>query len=210
MSSPATPDLDRYVAIDYEMVRGFSGRLVCKVAIVDHAGQVLLESFVHVPPEEVREYLTEASGIEASHLEGAPAFDEISPQINDILKDKIVVGHALWNDFALTTTAFRAIRYPISPLRTRDTALFHPLREMMGITKDSFQPSLSKMAMCVLGLEMRKGEGEAHDPVEDARAAMDISLTVRQEYEAAIAQGAAMASVPKAYRKWYLAESEPV
>lgn len=74
-----TRSLSDYVAIDCEMVittkQGFASENIAlaRVAVVDHDGKVVYESFVHVHPDCVEDYCTKSSGVRASDLvDGGP------------------------------------------------------------------------------------------------------------------------------------------
>lgn len=66
--------LSDYVAIDCEMVittkQGFASENIAlaRVAVVNHDGKVVYESFVHVHPDCVEDYCTRSSGVRASDL----------------------------------------------------------------------------------------------------------------------------------------------
>lgn len=78
-----------------------------------------------------------------------------------LLRDKILVGHALFNDLA-------ALGHRHTYEDVRDTALFYPLRARVGCTQDGVFPPLKALARDVLGTEIQDGE---HDPVRTARQA---------------------------------------
>lgn len=65
------------------------------------------------------------------------------------------MGHALFNDLA-------ALRYQCIYANMRDTALFYPLRERMGVVLEGNYPSLKKTVREVMGEDIQKGE---HCPV---------------------------------------------
>ncbi|WVQ99757.1 hypothetical protein IAU59_006899 [Kwoniella sp. CBS 9459] len=173
------PPLESYLAIDCEMVGCKSGQALAKVGIVDHQGSIVLESFVYVNPQNVLDYRTSSSGIRPGDLEGAPTFEKIVPKIKEIIKDKILVGHTLFNDLAAISH-----RQPYELFR--DTALYFPLRQLVGVTKEGEYPSLKKLSKAVLGVNIQADDGNGHDPVEDARATMSIFLSVREDYETAL------------------------
>jgi DNA polymerase III epsilon subunit-like protein len=43
-----------------------------------------------------------ASGIKPGDLDGAPPFEEVRAKVKELIKDKIIVGHALFNDLAVS------------------------------------------------------------------------------------------------------------
>lgn len=74
-----------------------------------------------------------------------------------LLKDKILVGHALFHDLA-------ALHHRHVYEDMRDTALYYPLRQRMGVHREGEYPSLRAMAREVLGREIQQRE---HCPVSD-------------------------------------------
>lgn len=65
--------------------------------MVNSAGNVLLDSFVR-PNERVTDFRTRVSGVRPADLRGTPPFDQVQRQVSDLLKGRIVVGHAIEND----------------------------------------------------------------------------------------------------------------
>ncbi|WVF71105.1 hypothetical protein IAT40_005902 [Kwoniella sp. CBS 6097] len=170
------PALESYLAIDCEMVGCKSGQALAKIGIVDYRGNIVLESFVYVNPQNVLDYRTSSSGIKPGDLDGAPTFEQIVPKIKEIINNRILVGHALFNDLKALNH-----RHPYESFR--DTVLYLPLRQLVGVTREGEYPSLKKLSKEILGIDIQASEGRGHDPVEDARAAMSIFLSVREAYE---------------------------
>lgn len=108
----------------------------------------------------------------------APTYEQIQPQIIELIKDKIVIGHTLFNDlavrpFPLSRTPrraksivlfFQVIGHRHQYEMMRDTALYYPLRTLVGVRSEGVWPSLRKLAAAVLNMEMHAA-GTAHDPV---------------------------------------------
>ncbi|KAL7422056.1 hypothetical protein Q5752_003831 [Cryptotrichosporon argae] len=189
------PSLDRYLAIDCEMVGSRSGQALAKVGIVDHAGAVVLETFVFVHPHNIVDYRSSSSGIKPGDLASAPTFEAVRKQVKEIVNGKILVGHAIFNDLAVLEH-----RHPYEDVR--DTALYYPFRRRLGVVHEGQYPSLKKLTADVLGDVIQRGEG--HDPIEDARATMALFQTVREAYETALINDEdVVAGVPSAYARWY-------
>jgi RNA exonuclease 4 len=108
------PQLSRVVAIDCEMVgvgppigyRRHDGRRVpdrrsalARVSIVDLLGRIVLDAYVR-PSETVMDFRTSVSGIRPSDLNGENAipFATARALVSRVLKDRIIVGHAVHND----------------------------------------------------------------------------------------------------------------
>ncbi|POM78624.1 RNA uclease 4 [Phytophthora palmivora] len=138
-------DNSRIVAMDCEMVGvGLSGKtsVLARCSIVDYDGNVLYDKHVR-PVEKVTDFRTH---------------------------DKIVVGHALKNDF-------QALMFTPPKHLIRDTAYYRPyMRRKMNGTK-LYPKSLKNLAEEVLGKQIQTGQ---HDSVEDARATLE--LYKREQY----------------------------
>ncbi|WWC88974.1 uncharacterized protein L201_003889 [Kwoniella dendrophila CBS 6074] len=175
------PELTQYLAIDYEFVGGIRKSSLAKVGIVDYSGLTIFESLVYVNPENITDYRTSTSGIKPGDLNHAPSYEEVTSKVKDLLRDKIVVGHTLFNDLA-------ALNYRHPYELFRDTALYYPLRKLMGIKREGEFPSLKKLSKEILNLDIQtetenSGKGCGHDPIEDARATMLIFMRFREQYE---------------------------
>jgi len=95
------------IAIDCEMVgiheKG-SESTVARVSLVNYHGHVLLDTFVQ-PREKVTDYRTWVSGVRASDLEGAPVFDVVQKQVNELVEGRTLVGHAIENDLKVSSAS---------------------------------------------------------------------------------------------------------
>ncbi|KAI9694158.1 MAG: 3'-5' exonuclease [Bathelium mastoideum] len=93
----------------------------------------------------------------------------VQSHLSTLLTDRILVGHALKNDFASLQ-----LSHPVQA--RRDTARYLPFRALVG----GRTPALRRLVRTVLGREIQQGE---HSSVEDARAAMELYRRVRGEWE---------------------------
>lgn len=99
-SSNVTVSPTPYIALDCEMVGvGIKGKKsnLARVSIVNSYGDCIYDKYV-MPKEEVVDYRTAFSGITQSDLEIAVEFSIVQKEVRDLLKDRILVGHALRND----------------------------------------------------------------------------------------------------------------
>ena len=162
------------VALDCEMVECYHHKSVlARVSIVNLFGHPILDSYV-APPAKVTDYRTRYSGIRKRDLDNAPDFDTVQAEVASIIKDRIVIGHAIHNDFAV-------LKLSHPPEKTRDTS--HYFKSFfMGHT-----PSLKKLSESILGLSIQKGE---HDSVQDAQATMKLYVHVRDKWNDKVAKGA--------------------
>ncbi|TYZ64942.1 hypothetical protein PybrP1_000615 [[Pythium] brassicae (nom. inval.)] len=159
-------DNARICAMDCEMVGvGLAGKTsaLARCSIVDFDGAVLYDKFVR-PAEKVTDFRTHVSGIRSRLLKTAIPFAQCLKEVGKLLKDKIIVGHALKNDF-------QALLFSPPKSTIRDTARYRPyMRRKKNGTK-LYPKALKDLAGEVLGLEIQTGE---HDSVEDARAALQL------------------------------------
>mmetsp|Transcript_3741 Transcript_3741/g.8113 ORF Transcript_3741/g.8113 Transcript_3741/m.8113 type:complete len:380 (+) Transcript_3741:101-1240(+) len=176
----AVPELVRakYIALDCEMVGiGTDGKksALARVSIVDWNLEVLLDTFVQVPMR-VTDFRTHVSGVEPKHIKSkndAMPVKECRDKVTKIMKGKILVGHALTNDFKALMTS-----HPKELIR--DTAKYRPFqrygngkwraRKLRDLVKEN--------------LKGKEGfqEGE-HDSVQDAMASMELFQVVYSQWE---------------------------
>lgn len=152
----------QYVAMDCEMVGvGPNGKrsALARVSIVDFFGKVLYDTFVK-PAKRVTDYRTQYSGVTKSDLENALDFKTAQTKVKQLLKGKILVGHAIDNDL-------RALRLQHPSGMVKDTSLHPPF----VIANGGKTPALRKLAEKHLSLKIQQGPN-GHDSVEDARVAM--------------------------------------
>mmetsp|Transcript_101296 Transcript_101296/g.253957 ORF Transcript_101296/g.253957 Transcript_101296/m.253957 type:complete len:487 (-) Transcript_101296:120-1580(-) len=170
------------VALDCEMVGvGATGTrsVLARVSLVDHEGNILLDKFVR-PSEPVTDYRTHITGITAATFQGpgvikAELARKLAAQVMD---GKIVVGHALQNDF-------QALLFSHPHILIRDTALFRPLRPP---GREKKTPSLARLSEHWLHESIHTGK---HDSVEDARVALRLYRLRSRQWERQLRSGMA-------------------
>jgi len=163
-----TRGLTDELALDCEMVECYGSKSVlARVSIVNLFGHPILDLYA-TPPSKVTDYRTRWSGIRKRDLENAPSFEEVQSKVAQLIKDRIVIGHAVHNDFAVLK-----LQHP--PEQTRDTARFFGKHYFLGKN-----PSLKKLSESILGVRIQNGE---HDSVQDAQATMKLYVSVREKWE---------------------------
>ncbi|KAH9856047.1 ribonuclease H-like domain-containing protein [Lenzites betulinus] len=168
---PAHTQPGKYLAVDCEMVGvGIDGAesVLARVSLVNFHGAVLLDLFVR-PRERVVDYRTQFSGIRPSDIVHAKPFEEAQKEVSDLLRDRILVGHAVHNDLkALLLSHPRAL--------TRDTQLLFFKHKLVR----GRRPALRNLVQQELGLTIQSGE---HSSVTDARATMALFRLHRKTFE---------------------------
>ncbi|KAI5119296.1 hypothetical protein M0805_008211 [Coniferiporia weirii] len=164
----------KYLALDCEMVGvGIDGAesSLARVSLVNYHGAVVLDAFVR-QRERVVDYRTAVSGVRETDTINAIRFLEIQKQVSELLKDRILVGHAVNNDLkALLLSQPRHL--------VRDTQLCAGKARLLK-TK---YPALRKLVQQELGVTIQAGE---HSSVTDARATMALYRLHRKEWEKGI------------------------
>ncbi|NXC11486.1 I20L2 protein, partial [Orthonyx spaldingii] len=170
---PAPPKL---VAMDCEMVgTGPGGRTsaLARCSIVTYEGDVVYDQYVR-PEAPIVDYRTRWSGIRRQHMDRAVPFRRAQQQVLRILAGKVVVGHAIHNDF-------KALRYSHPKALTRDTSQI-PLLNRRGGFPENTAVSLKRLAKALLNQDIQVGKS-GHSSVEDARATMELYKVVEEEWE---------------------------
>ncbi|KAJ7579461.1 hypothetical protein C8J56DRAFT_1059061 [Mycena floridula] len=166
--------------------------MLARVVIVDYQGQTVLDTYV-VPTSKVTDYRTATTGIQPSHLSGGNAvqFSVVQEHVANLLKGNILVGHSLWNDLSVVGIAHAAVD-------TRDVGLYQVamsherLAQVVGLQTLAWQ------------LMRRRCQQQESNPLENARAALDLYRTEQQDWETAIAHGTwPCALPPSSYSRCY-------
>jgi DNA polymerase III epsilon subunit-like protein len=171
-----TAKLTKAIAIDCEMVGvGDDGRdsILARISLVNQSNECVYDKFV-MPTEKVTDYRTHVSGIRPEDLKksnGAEKFEVVQKEVSEILKDRVLVGHAVHNDLKILY-----LDHPKKKLRdTQRCKLFRKLKPSLGGL-----PSLKNLAQLLLGVSIQEGE---HSSVIDAQATMRIYLMYRKQWE---------------------------
>ncbi|XP_067161828.1 apoptosis-enhancing nuclease [Apteryx mantelli] len=170
----------KYVAIDCEMVgTGPRGKLseLARCTVVNYEGDVIYDKYVQ-PELPIVDYRTRWSGITKRHMKNAIPFRAAQAEILKILKDKIVVGHAIHNDF-------QALKYFHPKDRTRDTSRIPLLNQKAGFPV-KVSASLKSLAKHLLHKKIQIGR-KGHSSVEDAQTTMELYRLVEVQWEKELA-----------------------
>ncbi|KAJ7293501.1 hypothetical protein C8J57DRAFT_1444695 [Mycena rebaudengoi] len=175
------PSPEQYVSMSTVCVGvgpGGTTSMVARIVAVDFQGAILLDKYVR-PTMEVVDYRETTTGIKQWQLFSKEAvhFSVVQQFVATMMKNKIIVGHSIWNDLSV-------LGIPHPAVHTRDVALYQPFRnalrspnQIIGLQTLSWQ--LMRRRCC---------EGLI-DPAENARAAMDLFRSHAKEWETAITRG---------------------
>ncbi|KAL3786987.1 hypothetical protein HJC23_005498 [Cyclotella cryptica] len=180
-----------YIALDAEMVGiidkyGRQHSALARITLVDWNGEPLFDSYVRVT-QPIVDYRTFVSGITPQHLteeHSALPLLEVRRIVGEMIHERVVVGHGLKNDFKalglshpwyLTRDSAKYLPFMKAP--SHDASLHHP--------QEYTAKKLKTLALDKLGMRIQR-EGMAHDPVEDAVAAMELYKKHREKWERAV------------------------
>ncbi|KAI0090870.1 ribonuclease H-like domain-containing protein [Irpex rosettiformis] len=161
----------KYLAVDCEMVGvGLDGEesSLARVSVVNFYGVTVLDEFVR-QREHVVDYRTEFSGIRPKDMIRAKSFVEVQKLVSDLLKDRILVGHAVHNDLKALL-----LSHPYTMIR--DTQTLAGKHKVMK----SKRPALRHLVQQEVGIAIQGGE---HSSVTDARATMAVYRIHRKEWD---------------------------
>lgn len=109
-----------YAIVDIETTGGFASKnRITEIAIIIHNGNEIVEEYqslvnprVPIPPKI--QYLT---GITNEMVADAPSFDEIAPEVYNLLKDKVFVAHNVNFDFSFIEFHFKECNLSFNPTK---------------------------------------------------------------------------------------------
>ncbi|KAJ2488932.1 3'-5' exonuclease [Coemansia sp. RSA 2050] len=181
--------IGKYLAMDCEMVgAGFKGSrsMLARVSIVNYYGHVILDTYVQ-PLEPVTDYRTWVSGIRKADLARGRPFKEVQEEVAILLKDRVLVGHAIKNDLA-------ALMISHPPLLIRDTSRYPEFKKL----NKGAVPALRKLAASLLSITIQEGE---HSSVADAKTTMLLYRKVKDAWELMLAPKRYKVEIKKAKSK---------
>ena len=152
----------KILGMDCEMVGvGMAGTdsILARVSIVNHFGHKIYDKFV-APREKVTDYRTAVSGVRPEDLQGAPEFKEVQTEVSELLKGRVLVGHAIRHDLKVLF-----LDHPKKMIR--DTSKYKPFRTAFG----GRTPSLKNLAERFLGVKVQTGE---HSSVQDSQVSITL------------------------------------
>ncbi|XP_061812944.1 interferon-stimulated 20 kDa exonuclease-like 2 [Nerophis lumbriciformis] len=168
------------VAIDCEMVgAGAKGHLslLARCSVVSYDGDVMYDKFIK-PAMAVTNYRTRWSGIRARDLVNATPFHQARKEILKLLEGKVVIGHAIHNDF-------KCLQYSHPTALTRDTSCSPALNLKAGFQEKDIV-SLKRLTKALFDRDIQVGR-MGHSSVEDAQATMELYKAVEDEWEQRLA-----------------------
>uniref|UniRef100_UPI00398E9D0F interferon-stimulated 20 kDa exonuclease-like 2 n=1 Tax=Pristiophorus japonicus TaxID=55135 RepID=UPI00398E9D0F len=152
VASPAPGKPYKCVALDCEMVgTGPGGRRseLARCSVVGYEGDLVYDRFV-LPPNPITDFRTRWSGVRRHHMRNATPFKLAQKEILKVLCGKVVVGHAVHNDF-------KALNYFHPQSMTRDTSKIPLLNRKAGFPEKE-SVSLKRLTKQLLHRDIQVGQ----------------------------------------------------
>ena len=171
-------DKDKYIGLDCEMVGlGPSGKqnALARCCLVDFDGNKIYDKFVR-PPGLITDFRTQWSGVRRKDLRKGEAIslEECQNEVAALIKNKILIGHALKNDLDVLM-----LGHPRKMIR--DTASYRFFMRPKGRDGGKFRPrALRDLVKQHFDMTIQTGE---HDPGEDARSAVMLYKLKMKDWE---------------------------
>ncbi|XP_020249765.1 RNA exonuclease 4 [Asparagus officinalis] len=140
-----------------------------RVTVVNAWGNVVYDEYVR-PLEPVVDFRTNISGIHPWNMKKAKNFMIVQKKVAELIKGRILVGHALHNDLKVLL-----LSHPKKDIR--DTSEYKPF------LRDGRRRALKDLAAEILGIRIQQKQ---HCPIQDARAAMLIYKKYQKAWEKSI------------------------
>lgn len=169
---PRVPVITKVLAIDCEMVSDENDQdMLGRVSVVNFKLETVYDKFVK-PTGTIGDYRTRFSGLRPSDLENGEDFGKVRKEVLNLIRNRIVVGHALNNDF-------KVLKLDHHRKLIRDSSTYEPFKKVT----DGKTPSLKILVKNFFNENIQGGE---HSSVEDAKAAMKLYKMFRHEWEASL------------------------
>lgn len=152
--------------------------VAAQCAIVDYDYKTIYNSYIRSDL-----HITNRRGMSSSDLEDAVPFEQARKQILHLLKNKLVVANDIRHDLASLQIH---LERDIANKNIRDTSTCSILCSRAKVPTTHPNASLQDLAKGVLGRKVQKKK--PHNPVEDARVAMELYREVEDEWERQIQQ----------------------
>ncbi|KAJ7225590.1 hypothetical protein GGX14DRAFT_125775 [Mycena pura] len=164
---------------------GGTTSMLARIVVVNFQGECIFDKFV-VPTIAVVDCREATTGIKQWQLfsKDAVPFNVVQHHLSKLFKNKVMVGHSLWQDLSV-------LGIPHPAVATRDVALHQPFRNALGAPNQI----VGLKTLCWQLMRRRCGEGLI-DPAENARAAMDLYRSHARDWESSIHRGDWPSSLP--------------
>ncbi|XP_014591614.3 RNA exonuclease 4 isoform X3 [Equus przewalskii] len=113
--------LTKALALDCEMVGVGPSReesIAARVSVVNQYGKCVYDKYVK-PTQPVTDYRTAVSGIRPEHLRQGEEFEVVQKEVADMLRGRILVGHALHNDLKSGRPSLKLLAEEILGIRVQ-------------------------------------------------------------------------------------------
>lgn len=144
---------------------------IIEIAIVDRSGAILLDTFVK-PSQPISEAASAVNGVRDDDVAGAPSWNDIAPQVAELLAGKLAIAHHVaFDDRMLRQTC---VRYGVACPAIRSACTM----ELLTPLNRGRWPSLIAAAR-ICGADV--GPGRPHRAQGDAEMCRQIVLALARQ-----------------------------
>ncbi|KAI0322287.1 hypothetical protein OF83DRAFT_1049658 [Amylostereum chailletii] len=161
-----------------------------RVSLTDYRGNIVLDTLIR-PTRQITDYRHSQTNLNPENLANGAFMHikyayrtEIRHQVVTLIHDKIIVGYALWDFLSV-------MGIPHPAIDTRDVAIFLPFRRSLRATQ---MPPLPVLVNRLMGRNMALQQRD--NPLENARAALDLFRSSEQFWESLIDAGSWPCTLP--------------
>ena len=107
-----------YAIVDIETTGGHaSANGITEIAVYVHDGNRVVKHFETLinPHQTIPRFITSLTGIDNHMVADAPSFEDIAPELYDILKDNVFVAHNVNFDFSFINHQLKAVGFELPP-----------------------------------------------------------------------------------------------
>ncbi|CAE6416755.1 hypothetical protein BN14_00230 [Rhizoctonia solani AG-1 IB] len=187
-------EMAEVIAINTQYVgigAGGSVPMLARVSFIDYRGHVVYDKFV--VPSQPGKFHPNVWIPPVKLTWDAVSFSDAQAMAAHLLRGRIVVGHSLWLDLQVL-----GVSHPACD--TRDVGLYLPFRTALKTPNQ-----VIGLQTLVWQLMRRKIQEAHHNPVENARAAMDLFRSHEADWQKTVSTGQwPCALPPSSYSRCYL------
>ncbi|KZT57809.1 hypothetical protein CALCODRAFT_433535 [Calocera cornea HHB12733] len=148
---------------------------LARVTLVDYHGQIIYDLWIRpqspiTGPVRNQTFPNEGAERMCMLYPSLSSFEEVQALIGEVLEDRIIVGHSLWESLSIL-----GLSHPAA--LTRDVELYWPFRNRLNLQTHV------RLQTLIWHFMRRHIQRNRMDSLENARAQIDLYRSVEREWE---------------------------